>query len=34
MSHLGRLKKNGKTFDSSGNKPFSFKLGVGEVIAG
>ena len=31
--YVGRLKKTGQVFDKS-NKPFSFRLGVGEVIAG
>jgi len=33
VKYLGKL-ANGKTFDSSLNKPFSFRLGVGEVIKG
>ena len=31
---MGRLKKTGKIFDKTKNKPFSFRLGVGEVIQG
>ena len=35
MHYTGRLKSNGKQFDSSvGGEPFSFKLGAGEVIKG
>ncbi|KAF2073699.1 hypothetical protein CYY_004987 [Polysphondylium violaceum] len=33
VKYIGKL-QNGKTFDSSLNKPFSFRLGVGEVIKG
>lgn len=33
--YTGRLRSNGKIFDSNvGNKPFFFRLGVGEVIKG
>ncbi len=32
MAYVGRLKSNGKVFDSSKGKPFVFRLGVGEVI--
>ena len=32
--YVGRLKNGGKVFDKTGNKPFSFRLGVGEVIKG
>ena len=32
--YVGRLKKNGQIFDKPKNKPFSFRLGVGEVIQG
>lgn len=34
MHYVGKLKSNGKVFDSSVNKPFVFRLGRGEVIAG
>lgn len=35
MRYVGRLKKNGKVFDSNTKgKPFAFRLGVGEVIKG
>jgi FK506-binding nuclear protein len=36
MRYIGRLAKNGKVFDSNtgGGKPFTFKLGQGEVIKG
>ena len=34
MGYVGRLKSNGKMFDASGNKPFSFRLGRSEVIRG
>jgi len=34
MGYVGRLKSNGKMFDASGNKPFSFRLGRSEVIQG
>jgi len=34
MGYEGRLKSNGKMFDASGNKPFSFRLGRSEVIRG
>ena len=34
MGYVGRLKSNGKIFDASGNKPFSFRLGRSEVIRG
>ena len=34
VKYTGRLKTNGKVFDSTkGNKTFNFKLGVGEVGA-
>lgn len=33
VKYIGRL-TNGKTFDSSLNKPFQFKFGTGEVIKG
>eukprot|EP01132_Coremiostelium_polycephalum_P004131 gene4131-5169_t len=33
VKYIGKL-LNGKTFDSSLNKPFDFKLGVGDVIKG
>ena len=33
MKYVGRLASNGKVFDQTkGNKPFTFRLGVGEVI--
>lgn len=34
MGYVGRLKSNGKMFDASGNKPFTFRLGRSEVIRG
>ncbi|KAL2609953.1 hypothetical protein R1flu_028526 [Riccia fluitans] len=35
MIYTGKLKSNGKVFDSNvGKKPFEFRLGVGEVIKG
>ncbi|CAM6030181.1 unnamed protein product [Sphagnum balticum] len=35
MHYIGKLKSNGKIFDSNvGKKPFDFRLGVGEVIKG
>lgn len=34
MRYVGRLKSNGKVFDSSKGAPFTFRLGVGEVIKG
>ena len=34
MQYVGRLKSNGKVFDQSRGKPFTFRLGVGEVIKG
>ncbi|GJR74184.1 peptidyl-prolyl cis-trans isomerase FKBP53 [Tanacetum coccineum] len=35
MRYIGKLKKNGKIFDSNiGKAPFKFRLGVGQVIAG
>eukprot|EP00195_Chlamydomonas_chlamydogama_P005861 CAMPEP_0202904994 /NCGR_PEP_ID=MMETSP1392-20130828/32009_1 /ASSEMBLY_ACC=CAM_ASM_000868 /TAXON_ID=225041 /ORGANISM="Chlamydomonas chlamydogama, Strain SAG 11-48b" /LENGTH=452 /DNA_ID=CAMNT_0049592893 /DNA_START=45 /DNA_END=1403 /DNA_ORIENTATION=- len=34
VQYVGRLKSNGKVFDKSSGKPFSFRLGVGEVIKG
>lgn len=35
MIYIGKLKANGKVFDSNvGRKPFEFRLGVGEVIKG
>lgn len=35
MRYIGKLQKDGKVFDSNKKgKPFSFKLGVGEVIKG
>ncbi|CAM6094931.1 unnamed protein product [Calypogeia fissa] len=35
VHYTGRLKTNGKIFDSSiGKKPFVFRLGVGEVVKG
>jgi len=34
VKYIGRLSSNGKVFDSSLNKPFSFRHGVGEVIKG
>ena len=33
VKYVGRLKKTGQVFDKS-KKPFSFRLGVGEVISG
>ena len=33
VKYIGRLKSNNKVFDQTkGNKTFSFRLGVGEVI--
>ena len=32
--YVGRLKKTGAVFDKTKNKPFCFRLGVGEVIQG
>ena len=33
MKYIGRLASNGKVFDQTkGSKPFTFRLGVGEVI--
>lgn len=34
MHYVGKLKSNGKVFDSSVKKPFVFRLGRGEVIPG
>ncbi|CAK7337093.1 unnamed protein product [Dovyalis caffra] len=35
MHYIGKLKKNGKIFDSNvGRAPFKFRLGVGQVIKG
>ncbi|KAL4449050.1 hypothetical protein ABPG77_007767 [Micractinium sp. CCAP 211/92] len=35
MRYVGKLKSNGKVFDETkGNKTFTFRLGVGEVIKG
>ena len=34
MGYVGKLKSNGKMFDASGNKPFTFRLGRSEVIRG
>ena len=34
MGYVGRLKSNGKMFDASGNRPFTFRLGRSEVIRG
>lgn len=35
MKYIGKLKSNGKVFDSTvGKKAFEFRLGVGEVIKG
>mmetsp|Transcript_28351 Transcript_28351/g.39162 ORF Transcript_28351/g.39162 Transcript_28351/m.39162 type:complete len:384 (-) Transcript_28351:91-1242(-) len=35
MNYTGKLKANGKVFDSTkGKKPFTFRLGVGDVIKG
>ena len=34
MRYVGRLASNNKVFDSSGGRPFAFKLGAGEVIQG
>lgn len=33
MGYIGRLTNN-KVFDQSGKKPFSFRLGMGQVIKG
>ena len=33
MKYVGRLASNGRVFDQTkGSKPFTFRLGVGEVI--
>ncbi|KAL5728026.1 peptidylprolyl isomerase [Ranunculus cassubicifolius] len=36
VCYIGKLKKNGKIFDSCTNRkvPFQFRLGVGQVIKG
>eukprot|EP00798_Chlamydomonas_sp_ICE-L_P016057 gene16057-22194_t len=34
VQYVGKLKSNGKVFDKSGGRAFSFRLGVGEVIKG
>jgi FK506-binding nuclear protein len=34
MHYVGKLKSNGKVFDSSVNRPFVFRLGRREVIPG
>ncbi|KAL4188031.1 hypothetical protein AMTRI_Chr09g42080 [Amborella trichopoda] len=35
VNYIGKLKKNGKIFDSNiGKRPFKFRLGIGEVITG
>ncbi|CAH2077990.1 unnamed protein product [Thlaspi arvense] len=35
VRYIGKLQKNGKIFDSNiGKKPFTFRLGVGQVIKG
>ncbi|XP_060203442.1 peptidyl-prolyl cis-trans isomerase FKBP53 isoform X3 [Lycium barbarum] len=35
VRYIGKLKKNGKIFDSNiGKRPFEFRLGIGEVIKG
>lgn len=34
VHYVGKLKSNGKIFDSSTKKPFTFRLGAGEVIRG
>lgn len=34
VHYVGKLKSNGKIFDQSNKKPFSFRLGAGEVIRG
>jgi FK506-binding nuclear protein len=34
MKYVGRFKNNGKVFDASKGAPFTFRLGVGEVIKG
>jgi FKBP-type peptidyl-prolyl cis-trans isomerase len=34
VHYIGRLKSNNKVFDSSTNKPFTFRLNKGEVIQG
>jgi FKBP-type peptidyl-prolyl cis-trans isomerase len=34
VNYVGRLKSNNKIFDSSTKKPFTFRLGKGEVIKG
>ena len=34
MKYVGRLKSNGKVFDASKGAPFTFRLGIGEVIKG
>lgn len=34
MKYVGRLKSNGKVFDATKGAPFTFRLGIGEVIKG
>lgn len=34
MKYIGRLKSNGKVFDATKGAPFTFRLGIGEVIKG
>ncbi|EPS73883.1 hypothetical protein M569_00878, partial [Genlisea aurea] len=35
VHYIGKLKKNGKIFDSNiGKAPFKFRLGIGQVIKG
>jgi len=34
VNYVGKLQSNGKVFDSSTKKPFTFRLGSGEVIKG
>lgn len=34
MKYVGKLASNGKVFDSTKGAPFTFRLGVGEVIKG
>jgi FK506-binding nuclear protein len=34
VHYVGKLKSNGKIFDASTKKPFTFRLGAGEVIRG
>ena len=34
VNYVGRLKSNNKVFDASNKRPFTFKLGRGEVIRG